>query len=63
MDSLSMGNKRFSRNTGLFKMKTNIICRLQVEGLHWWSEASKHEPTMVYSHYINLAVIYRNYVR
>ena len=29
-------------------MKTNIICRLQVEGLHWWSEASKYEPTMVY---------------
>ena len=29
-------------------MKTNIICRLQVEGLHWWSEASKYEPTMIY---------------
>ena len=29
-------------------MTTNIICRLQVEGLHWWSEASKYEPTMVY---------------
>ena len=29
-------------------MKTNIICRLQVEGLHWWSEANKYEPTMVY---------------
>ena len=29
-------------------MKTNIICRLQVEGLHWWPEASKYEPTMVY---------------
>ena len=29
-------------------MKTNIICRLQVEGLHWWADASKYEPTMVY---------------
>ena len=22
-------------------MKTNIICRLQVEGLHWWADASR----------------------
>tara|TARA_Y100000816_G_scaffold94104_1_gene65260 strand:+ start:2585 stop:2965 length:381 start_codon:yes stop_codon:yes gene_type:complete len=32
-------------------MKTNIVCRLQVEGIHNWSEASKFEPTMKYLEY------------
>ena len=32
-------------------MKTNIIVKLQVEGVHNWPQASKFEPTMEYLEY------------